>query len=101
MMKISSEKTTQLHDGRTLGFVDYGNPTGQILFYFHGHPGSRLEAKFLADEPLKAGIHLIGVDRPGMGLSAYKIVLLPTLLKALCAVLGAGIVYSLPPRTAV
>lgn len=71
-MKNSSDKTIQLHDGRTLGFAEYGSSTGKPLFYFHGHPGSRLEAKFLADEALKAGIHLIGVDRPGMGLSTYK-----------------------------
>jgi pimeloyl-ACP methyl ester carboxylesterase len=72
MMKISSDKTIQLHDGRALGYAEYGNSTGKILFYFHGHPGSRFEARFLADAALKAGNRLIGVDRPGMGLSTYK-----------------------------
>lgn len=71
-MKNSSDKTIQLHDGRTLGFVEYGSSTGKPLFYFHGHPGSRFEARFLAGEALKTGIRLIGVDRPGMGLSTYK-----------------------------
>lgn len=68
----STDKTIQLHDGRTLGFIEYGSATGKVMFYFHGHPGSRLEARFLADEAVKADIRLIGVDRPGMGLSTYK-----------------------------
>lgn len=71
-MKNSTNRTIQLHDRRTLGFAEYGSSTGKPLFYFHGHPGSRLEARFLADEVLKANIRLIGVDRPGMGLSTYK-----------------------------
>jgi pimeloyl-ACP methyl ester carboxylesterase len=71
-MMEQSNQTIQLHDGRTLGFAEYGAPTGKPLLYFHGHPGSRFEAKFLADEAWKAGIRLIGIDRPGMGLSTYK-----------------------------
>jgi pimeloyl-ACP methyl ester carboxylesterase len=67
-----SNETIQLHDGRQLGYIQYGHSTGKPLFYFHGHPGSRFEAMFLADEALQAGIRLIGIDRPGMGLSTYK-----------------------------
>lgn len=62
----------QLHDGRTLGYVEYGSPTGKPLVYFHGHPSSRFEAGFLAEQAIQTGIRLIGVDRPGMGLSTYK-----------------------------
>jgi pimeloyl-ACP methyl ester carboxylesterase len=40
--------------------------------YFHGHPGSRLEARFLAKAADRAGVRLVGVDRPGMGLSTYQ-----------------------------
>src|SRR5947209_6959948 len=65
-------KTFQLHDGRALGYVEYGNQKGKTLFYFHGHPGSRLEARFLAKQAMQTGVRLIGVDRPGMGLSSYK-----------------------------
>ena len=50
IMKNSADQTIQLHDGRTLGFLEYGSSTGKNLFYFHGHPGSRVEANFLADE---------------------------------------------------
>jgi pimeloyl-ACP methyl ester carboxylesterase len=61
-----------LEDGRRLGFAEYGDPTGPVLLYFHGHPGSRLEARFLADAAAHAGVRLIGVDRPGLGLSDYQ-----------------------------
>lgn len=44
----SADKTIQLHDGRTLGFVEYGSSTGKNQFYFHGHPGSRFEIESLA-----------------------------------------------------
>jgi pimeloyl-ACP methyl ester carboxylesterase len=72
MMMNESNETIQLHDGRKLGFIEYGSLAGKPLFYFHGHPGSRFEAKFLADEAMLADIRLIGIDRPGMGLSTYK-----------------------------
>jgi pimeloyl-ACP methyl ester carboxylesterase len=69
---MTTTGTHQLHDGRTLGYAEFGKPEGRALFYFHGHPGSRLEARFLAAEAEAAGVRLIGVDRPGMGLSTFK-----------------------------
>jgi pimeloyl-ACP methyl ester carboxylesterase len=71
-LAATDSKSLQLHDGRTLGYVEYGNPDGTPLFYFHGHPGSRFEAGFLAEQAKKHGTRLIGVDRPGLGLSTYK-----------------------------
>jgi pimeloyl-ACP methyl ester carboxylesterase len=68
----ASNRTVQLNDGRTLGYAEYGARTGPALLYFHGHPGSRLKARFLADAAQRAGVRLIGVDRPGMGLSTYQ-----------------------------
>lgn len=58
--------TAPLPDGRQLGYSDTGNPHDPPVFYFHGFPGSRLEASFLTIE----GARLIGVDRPGYGLSS-------------------------------
>jgi pimeloyl-ACP methyl ester carboxylesterase len=66
------ENKISLVDGRYLGYSEYGNPHGKCLFYFHGHPGSRFEAKFLAECSLKMGIRLIGIDRPGMGNSSFQ-----------------------------
>lgn len=57
-----------LPDGRKLGYADTGNKDLPPIFYFHGFPGSRLEASFL---PI-TGARLIGVDRPGYGLSDAK-----------------------------
>jgi pimeloyl-ACP methyl ester carboxylesterase len=64
--------TVELTGGRTLGYGEYGDPAGPVVVYFHGHPGSRLEAKLLAEPATAHGLRLIGVDRPGMGLSAYQ-----------------------------
>jgi hypothetical protein len=58
----ANDKTLQLHDGRTLGYTEYGAAEGKTLFYFGT---SRLEARFLAEQAAQAGIRLIGVDRPG------------------------------------
>jgi pimeloyl-ACP methyl ester carboxylesterase len=64
--------TVELADGRPLGYAEYGDPAGPALFYFHGHPGSRLEAQLLAEPATEHGLRLIGIDRPGMGLSRYQ-----------------------------
>lgn len=69
----STDKTVQLRDGRTLGYAEYGQADGKPLFYFHGHPGARVEAKFLAEQAAKFSVRLIGIDRPGMGLSTFKV----------------------------
>ena len=37
-------RTIRLRDDRNLGFAAYGDPHGQVAFYFHGWPSSRLEA---------------------------------------------------------
>ena len=71
-MVAATDKTLQLHDGRTLGYTEYGSSEGKPLFYFHGHPRSRFEARFLAEQAVRAGVRLIGIDRPGMGRSTFK-----------------------------
>jgi len=67
-----TNKTLQLRDGRTLGYALFGISEGKALFYFHGHPGSRLEARFLAEQAAQVGVRLISIDRPEMGLSTFK-----------------------------
>lgn len=62
-------QTIHLRDGRTLGYAEYGVPEGKALFYFGA---SRLEASFLAEPATQAGVRLIGLDRPGMGLSDFQ-----------------------------
>jgi pimeloyl-ACP methyl ester carboxylesterase len=64
----TANQTCRLPDGRKLGFAEGGDPRGVPAFYFHGFPGSRLEATLLT----ATGIRLIGVDRPGYGLSTAR-----------------------------
>ena len=61
-----------LSDGRALAYAVYGDPDGRPLLYFHGHPGSRLEAALLHEIALEAGVRVIGTDRPGMGRSDFQ-----------------------------
>lgn len=61
-----ANQTLTLKDGRSLGFAQFGPDAAPPVFYFHGWPGSRLEAGFF-DVP---GAQMIGVDRPGYGLSS-------------------------------
>jgi pimeloyl-ACP methyl ester carboxylesterase len=68
-----SERTLQLLDGRNLGYVEYGRPDGQLLFYFHGWPSARVEARSTVGDEIAArlGVRLVAVDRPGTGLSTF------------------------------
>jgi pimeloyl-ACP methyl ester carboxylesterase len=60
-----------LPGGRRLGYAEFGDPTGLPCFFCHGIPGSRLEAAFTDELSARHGIRVIGIDRPGMGLSDH------------------------------
>jgi pimeloyl-ACP methyl ester carboxylesterase len=68
----SSGQTLRLRDGRRLGYAEYGDPRGEPGFYFHGHPGSRLEGGFADEAATDAGLRIIALDRPGYGLSDFQ-----------------------------
>ncbi len=61
----------RLANGRCLSYHEFGIPTGPLVFYFHGTPGSSLEAGLIEHEACLSGVHLVSVDRPGMGRSTY------------------------------
>jgi pimeloyl-ACP methyl ester carboxylesterase len=65
-------ETLRLEDGRLLGYAVYGDPEGWPIFYFHGFPGSRLEAQLADRVAARMRIRLIALDRPGFGLSDFK-----------------------------
>jgi pimeloyl-ACP methyl ester carboxylesterase len=67
-----SHRTITLSDGRTLGYAEFGDPDGAPLFWFHGFPGSRLEAKLAGEHAGPASVRIIAPDRPGMGLSTFQ-----------------------------
>jgi pimeloyl-ACP methyl ester carboxylesterase len=65
-------RTIALPDGRLLGFAEWGDPGGPPVLYFHGTPASRLDPVCFPDAPKEAGVRLISIDRPGMGLSTFQ-----------------------------
>lgn len=67
---MQQQQSVKLMDGRQLGFAEYGDPNGVPIFYFHGTPGSRLEAGRFHEMAVYSQCRLIGIDRPGMGLSS-------------------------------
>jgi pimeloyl-ACP methyl ester carboxylesterase len=66
---LEKEQTVCLPDGRRLGYLIVGE--GQPVFYFHGTASSRLEIQLLKAIVSTEKLRLIGVDRPGYGLSTF------------------------------
>lgn len=60
-----------LDDGRRLGWYQFGKPSGRPAFYFHGFPGSGVEARWGHEMATSSGVRLIGLDRPGFGRSSF------------------------------
>lgn len=71
---LRSDLQIRLPDGNQVGYAEVGDPDGPPVLHLHGTPGSRLEvcipAVRQAAEDL--GVRLIGLDRPGMGLSTFR-----------------------------
>lgn len=66
---MRDEATITLRDGRLLGYAQYGDPSGNPVFHFHGSGGSRLEHPVDESILTDIGVRLISPDRPGHGLS--------------------------------
>ena len=56
-----------LNNNHQLAWNEYGAPEGEPIFYFHGTPSSRMEAKVADNIARDLGIRLIAPDRPGYG----------------------------------
>lgn len=71
---IASARNLTLPDGRRLAFDEHGDPKGQVVLYFHGTPGCRVEWEGQTTPGLaeKLGVRLIAIDRPGSGLSDFQ-----------------------------
>jgi pimeloyl-ACP methyl ester carboxylesterase len=64
------EGTVTLDDGRRLGFAEFGAAHGRAVMWLHGTPGARRQIPEAARVVAAArGLRLVGVDRPGVGLS--------------------------------
>lgn len=71
-VNLTVNRRIRLRDGRALGYAEFGAAGGQPVFYFHGFPGSRLEAQLAAAAASRLRVRLIALDRPGMGLSDFQ-----------------------------
>lgn len=69
---LNANNTIDLHDGRTLGYAEYGDSTGRPIFYFHGGQESRLSSAFMDSTAKALGARIISPDRPGIGLSSFQ-----------------------------
>lgn len=57
--------------GKFLAWNEYGDLSGTPVFYYHGWPSSRLQARIAHHLAADRGIRLIAMDRPGMGKSTF------------------------------
>jgi len=64
--------TVRRPDGRTIGYAEFGTPSGTPIVSMHGYADSRITRH--PDDALAArlNIRLITLDRPGIGLSDYR-----------------------------
>ncbi len=65
-----SSQTITLPDKRQLGYAIEGE--GKPVIYFHGTASSRLEILLLKEFAHRNQFKLIGIDRPGYGLSTFS-----------------------------
>ena len=68
----SAGKTIQLSGGRTLAYLDIGDPEGRPVFYFHGSPGSRLEGLMYDERSQQLGIRMIVLIALATGCPTFK-----------------------------
>lgn len=73
MRLVDSDLSVGLGDGTAIGFTEVGNPDGFPVIHMHGNPGSRLDVSLPAVRGAaeSLGVRLVGMDRPGIGLSTF------------------------------
>ena len=64
-------KPVELSDGRLLAYAEFGSPAGRPIFMFNGST-SRLFYPMDDAIAVSAGVRIITVDRPGIGMSTFK-----------------------------
>lgn len=69
---MEMEHRIRLADERILACLALGEPAGLPVLYFHGCPGSRLEARIVARVAAHLNIRLLAPDRPGLGASTFQ-----------------------------
>lgn len=68
--KPRAEGRFHLVHGRRLGFAEFGDPSGDVVVWFHGTPGGRRQFPLVGRRVAeKLGLRVVLVERPGAGLS--------------------------------
>ena len=67
------DRVLKLPDGRLLGYAEFGDPAGGMLFFFHGCRGSRFSGAFLDAAAKERGVRVVALERPGFGLSDFQL----------------------------
>jgi pimeloyl-ACP methyl ester carboxylesterase len=57
--------------GLRLALSEYGDPSGQPVFFCHGWPSSRTMAELTHRAARRLGVHIISLDRPGIRDSSF------------------------------
>jgi pimeloyl-ACP methyl ester carboxylesterase len=71
----STTGTVTVADGRVVAYTDFGDPMDPAatpVLWCHGGPGCRLEPAYVAEQAARAGVRLVGIDRPGYGRSTVQ-----------------------------
>ena len=69
---LTDTNVLRLHDGRRIGYAEYGDPDGLPVFALHGTPGSRFMFALTNEAAQERGLRLIAPERPGYGLSEFR-----------------------------
>jgi pimeloyl-ACP methyl ester carboxylesterase len=88
-----SDQLLSLRNGLKLGYADFGDPDGEVMFYYHGWPSARVQGALMEEVARKHKLRIIAPDRPGIGLSDFqpgrRLMDWPEMLEQLAAHVGA------------
>ncbi|KAJ5911330.1 uncharacterized protein N7473_000633 [Penicillium subrubescens] len=72
LLQARHKQSVTLSNGRALGYAEFGslNKDATTILVFHGWPGSRLESAVFHFAASELNVRIIGIDRPGIGLSS-------------------------------
>jgi pimeloyl-ACP methyl ester carboxylesterase len=89
-----TDREVTLSGGMVISYLDAGAPDGDVVFYFHGTPSSRMQAAGLVDAAAaRFGVRVIAPDRPGCGGSPfvrYRVADYPAIVARFADSLGIG-----------
>jgi pimeloyl-ACP methyl ester carboxylesterase len=60
-----------VRSGRKMEVLEYGDPAGHPVFFFHGLIGSHYQASYVAEQAEREGLRIIAPNRPGVGRSEF------------------------------